>query len=384
MPRADNQAMRYINSIVNWRTVSVVLALAACVAQTAPAGLNRIESEDWGKTNDGLTVQRVTLCNSKGMTVRVMSLGAAITELQVPDKSGMAASVVNGSTTWSAYQRGFALAALVHGRVANRIGGAKFTMDGKDYVLTPNENLPGGQNLLHGGKKGWGTQVWQCQPQPPKEHESSVVFTYFSKDGEEGFPGNVTAKVTYTLNDDNEFSITYEATTDKPTPINMTNHAYFNLAGATGTNSIAEQELWIDADKYLVASAQLVPTGEMKAVKGTPYDFTTPIKIGARFDQLAASRGVKTYDNAFVLNHSGDGKTAVAARASDAASGRVMEVRTDQPGIQLYTGSAQHPGFCLETQHHPDSVNRPEFPSTILKPGDTFKTTTVFAFSLLK
>ena len=269
------------------------------------------------------------------------------------------------------------------GRVANRIAGGKFTVDGKEYTV-------GTGNVLHSGNTNFGTHVWDAKALEPTAHEGAVQLTMVSKDGDGGFPGNLTLKVTYSLNDDNEFKLAYEATTDKATPVNVTNHAYFNLAGAPGWGNAAparggpaaaggpppaaDLELWVDADKYLVADAGLIPTGEMKAVAGTALDFTKPTVIGSRMAQLAPAR---SYDHAFVLNSGG--KMATVARLRDPKSGRVMEVKTDQPGLQVYTGQAA--GVALETQHHPDSLHHENFPPIIVKPGETFKTTTIYAFS---
>jgi aldose 1-epimerase len=215
--------------------------------------------------------------------------------------------------------------------------------------------------------------VWQGQALPVAEHEASVRFTYWSKDGEEGYPGNLTASVTYTLTDNNELRLDYAATTDKPTLINLSNHAYFNLAGG---GDVLGHELWLNADRYTVADAQLIPTGEIAPVKDTPLDFTTPALIGARMKEVAQPKSI--YDHNFVINGGGT-SLVLAARVSDPQSGRVMEVRTTQPGLQLFTGRSGR--FCLETQHFPDSIHHPNFPSTILRPGEKFESTTIYAFS---
>jgi aldose 1-epimerase len=263
-------------------------------------------------------------------------------------------------------------AASVIGRVANRISKARFTLDGVEYKLAANN----GPNHIHGGRVGFASVVWQGRIVPAGSHAAAVQFTYLSKDGEEGYPGNLMVKVTYTLTDANELRLDYQATTDKATPINLTNHAYFNLAGS---GDVLAHELWLAEDRYTLADDQLIPTGEIASVKGTPLDFTKSTAIGARIEQLKPK--VNGYENNFVIN--GDGKSLVlAARVTEPKSGRVMEARTTEPGIQLYTGNhLQHRALCLETQHYPDSVNRPEFPSTILRPGRTLKSTTVFAFS---
>jgi len=304
------------------------------------------------------------------MAVKVMTLGAIISEIQAPDRHGVFTNVVLGTNSLDAYLNNtFTAQAQVIGRFANRIALARFTLDGVEYHLAANA----GPHHIHGGRKGFGQRVWQARMLPPANHEASVRLTYFSKDGEEGYPGNLTASVTYTLNDRNELRLDYQATTDKATPVNLCCHAYFNLAGS---GDVRGQELWLNAGHYTPTDAELIPTGQIVPVKGTPLDFTAPTLIGARADQLKPHPGV--YDNNYVIN--GGGKSLVlAARARDPRSGRVLEVRTTQPGVQLYTGNPH--AFCLETQHYPDSVNHPNFPSTILRPGETFQSTTVFSFS---
>ncbi len=347
-------------------------ALAVALNQSNGEALKRVEENDFGKMSDGTGIKIFTLRNAKGMSAKMMSYGAVITELQVPDRHGAMANVVLGTNNFEQYIQGFPGSAAVIGRVANRIAQARFTLDGVEYKLAANS----GANHIHGGRRGFAQVVWQGKSLKVGRHEAAVQFTYLSKDGEENYPGNLTVKVTYTLSDDNEFRIDYEATTDKATPINLTNHAYFNLAGS---GDCLDHELWLAADQYTPSDDQLIPTGDVARVKGTPLDFTAPTRIGARIEQLKPK--LNGYDHNFVIN--GGGKSFVlAARASDPNSGRVMEVRTTEPGVQLYTGNhLNHRGLCLETQHYPDSVNRPNFPSTILRPGQTFKTTTAFAFS---
>jgi aldose 1-epimerase len=342
----------------------------ATAAATAPA--RGVTSEDWGKTADGQTVQRFTLKNAHGMTLRVITYGATITSLEVPDARGNLANVVLGADTFARYQRGLATAGPVEGRVANRIANAAFDLDGHTYKLNANN----GPHTLHGGRKGFAAVNWDAAVPPAPFGGATVVFTYKSKDGEESFPGNLTATVAYTLTETNELRVTYAATTDKPTPVNLTSHAFFNLSGA-GSGDILRHELWIDADRYTPTDATLIPTGALAPVNGTPLDFTTPTAVGARLDAL---KPMITYDHNFVLN-SGGKSLALAARLTDPASGRTMEIRTDQPGLQLYTGDARHPGLCLEPQHFPDAVHHPNFPNTILRPGETFTSTTIYAFS---
>jgi aldose 1-epimerase len=351
----------------------VALVLAASLNRVSgESTMKRIEEQEFGKTSEGSVVKLFTLRNTKGMSAKVMSYGAIITEINVPDRHGALTNVLLGAGDFDQYRKGFPASAAVIGRFANRIAKARFTLDGVEYKLAANN----GPNHLHGGRKGFAQVLWQAQALPVGQHESAVQFSYLSKDGEEGYPGNLTVKVTYTLTDDNELRIDYQATTDKATPVNLTNHAYFNLAGS---GDVLDHELWLAADRYTPADDELIPTGEISSVKGTPLDFTSPTRIGARIDQLKPKPG--GYDHNFVLNS--DGKSLVlAARANEPKSGRVMEVRTTEPGVQLYTGNhLKHGGFCLETQHYPDSVNRPAFPSAILRPGQTFKSTTSFVFS---
>jgi aldose 1-epimerase len=400
----------------------ILASMALCMGQAtppaaptaAPAGtFKRIEESDFGKLPDGTAIKAFTLTNAKGMKARVITYGAVIAGIQAPDKDGKLVNVVATPDDAAATPR-FGQLAYTVGRYANRIGnGGKFTLDGTEITLpsagrgfggpggpggmrggpggargpATGPGGPGGpggarggmggggggQPVLHSGAANFGTKVWEGKALEPKATEASAQLTYFSKDGDGGFPGNLTLKLTYTLNDNNEFTLAYEATTDKTTVINVTNHAYFNLAGAagfgfTGTQGpIADEELWVDSDKIL-ATQNLVPTGQFTDVVGTPFDFNKPTVIGSRNT---------TYDTPFVLKT--NGKLATVARLRDPKSGREMEVRTDQPGLQVYTGGRT--AIALESQHHPDSPNHPEFPTTTLKPGDTFKTTTIYAFS---
>lgn len=360
--------------------------LAALAApQTQSNTMTRATQEEFGKMPDGTPVYLVTLRNQKGMVAKLMSYGAILTELQAPDKHGALTNVVLGASTLEAYLKGFPASAAVIGRVANRVAGARFTLDGVEYKLAANN----GPNHIHGGPTGFAQRVWQAQVLPPDERSASVQFTYLSKDGEEGYPGTLTATVTYTLTDDNELRLDYHAETDRPTLVNLTNHAYFNLAGS---GDILDHELWLAANRYTPADEQLIPTGEIASVIGTPLDFTKPTPIGARIEQLKPR--VNGYDHNFVL--SGEGfPPQLCARARDPKSGRVMEVYTTEPGVQLYTGNhlrtlagtggakfgPKHAAFCLETQHFPDSIHHPNFPSTVLRPGQKFKSTTLFKFS---
>lgn len=347
----------------------LLLAAALCLTNATAATLTRLEEHEFGKLTDGTVVKQFILRNAKGMTVKVITYGAIISDLQAPDRNGAFTNVLLGADSMEAYLgRNAVPAAAVIGRVANRICGARFTIDGVEYKVTANA----GTNHIHGGRKGFANVVWEGRALPDGEHQAAVRLTYLSKDGEEGYPGNLIASVTYTLTDNNELRLDYTATTDKPTLVNLCNHAYFNLAGG---GDVLGHELWLNADRYTTTDASLIPTGEMAPVKGTPLDFTTPALIGARVNEVKPR---PIYDHNFVIN--GDGKSLVpAARVSDSRSGRIMEVRTTEPGVQLYTG--RQGTFCLETQHFPDSVNHPNFPSTILRPGELFESTTVFSFS---
>ena len=331
-----------------------------------------VHEMEFGKMPDGTAIKQFWLQNGKGVTARVITYGAIIAELRVPDRNGVFTNVVLGTMDLENYIKGFAGAAAVMGRYANRIAKARFALDGVEYKLAANN----GKNHLHGGLKSFGKVVWSGKALHTYTTDPSVQLTYASKDGEEGYPGNLTVNVTYTLTENNEFRVDYEANTDKVTPVNLTNHAYFNLAGG---GDALDHELWLATDKYTVFNDELIPTGEIASVKGTPLDFTTPTRIGARINQLKPKPG--GYDHNFVLDNDGR-KTVLFARLTDPKSGRVMEVRTTEPGVQLYSANhLKHAAVCLETQHYPDSPNQPKFPSTILRPGETFKSTTIFAFS---
>ena len=345
----------------------------------------KIQKSAFGKMPDGAAVDLYTLTNGKGMVAKITSYGALLTELHTPDRDGKLGNVVLGFDNFEQYLKGHPFFGAIAGRVANRIAKGKFTLDGQEYTLAVNN----GPNSLHGGVKGFDKMVWKSESVPATDGVA-VKFTYLSRDGEEGYPGNLTVTVVYTLTEQNELRIDYTAKTDKATPVNLTNHSYFNLAGS---GSILDHELMLTADRYTPTDETLIPTGELASVKGTAVDFTKPAAIGSRFNQLTAKP--TGYDHNFVLN-SGGKSLALAARVHEPKSGRVMEVWTTEPGIQFYTGNfldgsltglggvvyAQHHGFCLETQHFPDSVNHSNFPSSILRPGQTFKSTTTHKFSV--
>lgn len=340
----------------------------------------------FGKTADGKEVDLYTLTNAHGMTAKITNYGGIVTELLVPDKDGKAENVVLGFDNLKDYLAGHPFFGALVGRVGNRIAKAKFTLDGKEYKLAANN----GPNTLHGGKEGFDKKVWKAEP-VQKADAVGVKLHYVSPDGEEGFPGTLSTTVTYWLTNDNELKIDYTATTDKATPVNLTHHGYFNLA-TPASGSMLGHELMIAADQHTPTDDALIPTGEIKSVKGTPLDFTKPTAIGARIDQLKGEPG--GYDHNYVLRGGGKG-LVLAARVHEPKSGRVMEVSTTEPAIQFYSGNflngkekghggvvyRKHQGFCLEAQHYPDSVHHANFPSIILRPGETYRQTTVYKFS---
>jgi aldose 1-epimerase len=362
----------------------VALLLLGSLFMTEPVAAVQVTGpEPFGKTADGQAVEVYTLKNKNGMTVKIMTLGATIVELQAPDKNGKTANVVLGFDNVAGYQSADnQFFGCTVGRVANRIARGKFTLDGKDYQLAVNN----GKNHLHGGdKRTFDKVVWKAEVV-----KGGVVFTYTSADGEENYPGTVKARVTYGLTDANELSITFEAVTDKATPVNLTNHSYFNLAGA-GAATVLDHELEVNAKEYTPADDELIPTGKIAPVAGTPLDFTKPTRVGARIEPLLKT-GAIGYDHNFVLAKR-DGLD-FAARLTDPKSGRVLTVRTTQPGLQVYTGNflkgqkgkdgqvyRQRSAICLETQHFPDAVHHPNFPSIILRPGQTYRHQCVYAFS---
>jgi aldose 1-epimerase len=351
------------------------LALASLVAtlllgSVRAATLERVAQSDFGTTQDGSKVQLITLRNAKGMSAEIITYGAIIKELRAPDRHGNMTNVVLTTDSIEKFER-FNGAAAIIGRVANRIAGAQFELDGTTYKLTPNA----GKNTIHGGRKGFAQSVWTVEEVPMKAGESSVKLTYLSKDGEEGFPGNLKTSVTYSLTDKNEFRIDYDAETDKPTIVNLTNHAYWNLAGG---GSCLDDVLMIPSKSYTTTDADLIPTGEILPLKGTLMDFSRPTRIGDRIEQLKPK--MNGYDHNYIL---GPDKTMkLAARLMEPKSGRTMVVRTTQPAVQLYTGNhLGHTAVCLETQHYPDSIHHSNFPSIVVRPGEPLKETAVFAFS---
>ena len=354
----------------------------------APAQGSPVTSEPFGTMPDGTPVQVYTLKNANGIEVKAISYGGIITSLRTPDRSGNFADIVLGFDRLDGYLTAHPYFGAIIGRFGNRIGQAQFTLDGRTYPLAKNN----GPNHLHGGLKGFDKVPWTVTI---ADGGQAIAFSRTSPDGEEGYPGNLAVKVTYTLTDSNELMVDYLATTDKPTPVNLTQHSYFDLAGE-GSGDILGHELMINADRYTPVDDTLIPTGELASVEGTPFDFRKPTAIGARINgdhpQLTSGKG---YDHNWVLNRTGNGLQP-AARVVETKSGRTLEVSTEEPGIQFYAGNfldgsitgkgghvyAHRTGFCLETQHYPDSPNKPDFPTTILRPGQEYKTRTVFKFGV--
>ena len=346
-----------------------------------------VETTVFGKLDDGTDIQMYTLKNSAGASAKIITYGASLVELWVPDRNGKFGDVVLGFDSLKGYLGPHPHFGGIIGRVANRIAKGKFTLDGKEYTLAINN----GPNTLHGGNIGFDRRVWIGEP---VEHPTAagVRLTYISPDGEEGFPGKLTVTVEYTLAADNSLKIAYTATTDKPTIVNLTNHSYFNLAGA---GDVLKDILELDADSYTPVDSTMIPTGKIEPVKGTPLDFTKPMAIGARATFLDPKPGA--YDFNYVVNGK-QGELRFTARVSDPSSGRIMEVSTTEPGVQLYTAigldgtivgkrGVAYPKFgavCLEAEHYPDSINHPNFPSTILRPGSTFQSQTIYKFSTAK
>jgi aldose 1-epimerase len=362
--------------------------LGARGVQAPTAGKAGVMRAPFGKMQDGTAVDVYTLTNANGVEIRAISYGGIIQSLRVPDRFGKTTDIVLGFDTLDGYLKNDPYFGAIIGRYGNRIGKAQFTLNGRTYKLAANN----GANHLHGGVKGFDKVVWKAEPSK-SEAGPSIVFSRVSPDGEEGYPGNLNVRVTYTLTDKNELIIDYHATTDRATPVNLTQHSYFNLAGQ-GSGDILGHELMINADRYTPVDDALIPTGELAPVDGTPFDFRKPTMIGARIDgdhpQLTAGKG---YDHNWVLKRQGTGLQS-AARVYEPKTGRTLEVATTEPGMQFYAGNfldgsikgkggavyARRTGFCLETQHYPDSPNKPQFPSTILQPGAEYRSRTVFTF----
>ena len=364
-----------------------VLLTASCVASAQEA--LSMQKKSWGKTLDGKEAFIYTLHNKSGMEARISDYGAMLIALIVPDRNGKLDDVVLGFDSLMTYVKDAPHYGSTMGRYANRIGKAMFELNGVKYTLAKNN----GANHIHGGVKAFDKVIWsvsESESSPGK----SLVLNYLSKDGEEGYPGNLSVKVVYSLTDKNELKIEYSATTDKPTVLNLTNHSFFNLAGA-GNGSILDHELFIGADRFTPVDSESIPTGELKSVHGTPLDFTVQTPIGVRMEEsFAPLNRRRGFDNNLVLNKPLN-TFGLAARAYEKTSGRIMEVLTTEPGVQFYTPNLvrampvgkegkkyeRQCAFCLETEHFPDSPNKPQFPSTVVNPGHPFSSVTVYRFS---
>lgn len=377
---------------INFLIIAGLSATTACNEQPAQQAENKpdtmsktasITEKKYG-TLDGRDVMQYTITNASGMVVKVINYGGTITNIFVPDSSGKMGDVALGFDSMEGYlSKGNPYFGCIVGRYANRINKGKFTLDGKTYQLPINNN----GNTLHGGIDGFNKKFWEAEK---LAGDTSIRFTYTSKDGEEGFPGNCAVEVTYTLSANNELKLDYEATTDKATPVNITNHSYFNLSAGRDSTVLSHQ-VFINADKYVAVNNELIPTGELVPVKGTSMDFNVPAPIGAEIANVAGG-----YDHTYVLNKKHGGEPELAVTVRDPGSGRYMEVYTTEPGVQFYSGNfldgtvvgkngmkyVKHGGLALEAQHFPDSPNQPNFPNTILRPGETFKQTTIYRFSV--
>ncbi len=362
-------------------TVTFALCFNPCLANEKP-GMT-VKTSSFGKTADGHEVTLYSCENANGLKMSLIDFGATMVTFETPDRDGKLANINVGFDNIAGYEGDHPYFGATVGRFCNRIAKGKFSINGETYTLATNN----GENHLHGGVKGFNKRMWTGEVIDTGK-AVGVKFTYTSKDGEEGYPGNLTTTVEYTLNNENQLRIEFTATTDKATAINLTNHNYWNLAGA-GSGTILKHHLHLDAAKYLPVDDSLIPTGKLASVTGTPLDFTTATEIGARIKQIKADP--VGYDHCFVVDGEA-GKLRSAATVTDPASGRVMKISTTQPGIQFYTGNfldgsaangnnKQYEAFCLETQHYPDSPNQPEFPSAILKPGGKFHQVTVHHFS---
>lgn len=368
---------------------TLMVAAALLASATMASAELKIEKAPFGEV-EGQPVDLYTLTNANGLVMTVTNYGGIVVSLTVPDKAGNLGDIVLGFSAVADYVKNSPYYGCIVGRYGNRIGKAKFSLDGQEYTLAANN----GENSLHGGVKGFDKVIWAAK-EVKTDNAVGVELKYLSKDMEEGFPGNLDATVTYWLTNDNEFKIEYAATTDKPTVVNLTHHSYFNLAGE-GSGDILGHELTINADTYTPVDQGLIPTGKLEPVEGTPMDFRTATAVGARidadFEQLKFGKG---YDHNWVLNRKSAGDMELAATVFEPKSGRVMEVLTTEPGLQFYAGNflddsrtgksgkvnGFRTGLCLETQHYPDSPNKPDFPTVVLKPGETYKTSTIYKFS---
>lgn len=353
--------------------IPIFLILCTALAPIEAEGpKHHVHKELYGKLPDGTEVELYTLTNGLGLEARIMSLGATLTTVRAPDRQGKQDILTLHKNSFEEYVGGHPLFGSVVGRFANRIANARFRLDGKEYQLDANA----GKHQLHGGKKGFQWLPWSAEP-VRETGAVGVKLTLVSPNGQGGFPGTLRATVIYKVTGDNQLVMEYTATADQPTHVNLTNHAYWNLAGAGAPDHLGHV-LLLNADHYLPTDPTLIPTGEIRKVKNTPLDFTQPRAIGSRVREVP----MKHYDHCFVLNKKAGERLSLAARVAEPKSGRVMEVWTTQPGVQFYTGNLR--GFCLETQHYPDSPNQPSFPSTVLRPGETYHEITVHKFNVEK
>lgn len=358
----------------------MTLTISACT-NNKNEKMDMSNIEQFGTMENGKDVQLVTLTNKKGIEVKITNYGGTVTSIKTPDVEGNVDNIVLGFDSLDKYLAGTPYFGSTIGRFGNRIAEGKFSLNGENYQLSVND----GNNHLHGGEKGFDKVLWDIE----STSKNTLVLTYLSEDGEMGYPGNLEVKVTFTLTDENELRFDYEATTDKATPVNLTNHSYFNLSGDPET-TILDHELMIAADSYTPVNSELIPTGEIASVDGTPFDFTESYEIGARIENVEGG-----YDHNFVLNDT-DGTMKSIATLYDPQTKRELEVITEEPGIQFYSGNfldgtlegpdgssyVQYAALCLETQHYPNSPNEDEFPSTILEPGETYRTSTIYKFSV--
>lgn len=372
---------------ISFSLISIVLILGFAATGSAKP---RVTKKPFGKTADGKAVDIFTLTNTRGAEARIMTYGAAVVSLKIPDKKGKLGDVVLGYDSVADYEKHTSYFGALIGRYGNRIAKGRFSLNGIEYSLAVNN----GENHLHGGIKGFDKVVWGARSSADAIG-ANLELTYLSRDGEEGYPGNLSVKVIYTLTEKNELKVVYSATTDKATVINLTHHSYFNLAGA-GSGDILNHQLTLYANRFTPTDSGSIPTGELRSVKGTPFDFTKPIAIGAHIDQTDEQLKFGSgYDHNFVLNKTGKVLT-LAATVYESTSGRVMEVFTTEPGLQFYTGNfldgtikgkdgrdyPRRSAFCLEAQHFPDSPNKPKFPTTVLRPGQRYAQTTIYKFSV--
>lgn len=382
----------YIKAICLLMYTFAGVTLIGCASGDNAQMDSTVTRQSFGETDDGTAVDRYTLRNSNGMTAQITDYGGIVTSLTAPDRNGRFEDVVLGFDSLDKYLSGHPYFGAIVGRYANRIAGGAFVLDGATYTLATNN----GPNHLHGGVRGFDKRVWEVLEEGVGQEGPYLQLYYLSEDGEEGYPGNLSVTVTYTLTEENALRIDYRATTDETTILNLTNHSYFNLAGE-GEGDILDHRLMINADEFTPVDSTLIPTGELRGVEGTPMDFTESTPIGARierdYQQLQFGGG---YDHNYVLNEAGQDEMSLAARVHEPSSGRVMEVRTTQPGVQLYTGNfldgsligksgsayEHRSGFCLETQHFPDSPHHDNFPPVTLNPDQTYHQTTSYRFTV--